>query len=68
MKTEIKAGDEVRISKSVKVDHIYSGFTLQDLMVFDGFKVIQKADSDDTFLIGDFWYSRKMLVPKRTRK
>ena len=68
MKTEIKAGDEVRISKKCKIDGVYSGFVLLDNMYFTGHKRISKDDYDDTFRIGSFWYSRKMLVPKRTRK
>ena len=68
MKTEIKAGDEVRISKSTKVMHVYDGYTLLEGMKFSGYKEVQEADSDETFLVENLWYSRKMLVPKRTRK
>jgi len=66
MKTaKFKTGDEVKIKRGLKVDHVYGEMTLQPYMMFDGYKTIDEATDYGNYYLNRFFYAEEMLVIKR---
>lgn len=65
-----QVGDFVKLREGIVVGNVYSGYSLSQRMVFDGYTRIARIDwADDTCKveINDYWYKLPMLVKKTER-